>query len=613
MFNFLLALIWLILLLTKLYFSHSFGLLPVRYNVLAEEIFGLYYAVIANSFIASIKDASLIALLFILHNLALKLKPERLKKSSLFIFTNLYILIFYYFIFEIVVFYKTGNRITTVVLENININYIISMINFNYILLIVFLIFFWFYILSYSKRIYSRITSTRLFFIYIIFISGAILNIYNYKIINPMKTSTYKNDFIKKLNFLSASSLKEIYSEINNIGKTKINEYIDYNESEKFFLTAANLIEKKRKFSKTADYENIIIVIIESLGNYCLNYYNNSIPFEASPFLNNAIKTFPHLNNFYGCGAATDYGLYSLFMSRLDFNFSSSFNNKYKPDTLFTCFEKIGFNTYYIEGSSKYISYHYLTYPQTFKVTHCFFKQELELNYSSEELKKYKRSGFGYGDKIVYNQALDILLNNKKSKNLICIKTIDTHVPFFYDKEIIFPENIKNMDDFYKSFYSMDYNLKLFIEKLKTNDLYNSKTLIIVTADHSPSFNEYYIGVDKPDYGTPDKIPLIFITANTRPFHNIDQNIISSQIDLLPSLTAMYGITIPEYFLGNNIMECISPYAINTYPGKYINFLMSENEIISIDYNNSGYSHDEKAVLKWINNFNTDKMYQSHQ
>jgi phosphoglycerol transferase MdoB-like AlkP superfamily enzyme len=81
-------------------------------------------------------------------------------------------------------------------------------------------------------------------------------------------------------------------------------------------------------------------------------------------------------------------------------------------------------------------------------------------------------------------------------------------------------------------------------------ELYNNRTLIIITADHSATFGENYL--KRPSF-SPSRIPLIFITPKTDIFKTIDPDLPASAVDLAPTILNLLGIQIPQTFIGRDL------------------------------------------------------------
>ena len=64
-------------------------------------------------------------------------------------------------------------------------------------------------------------------------------------------------------------------------------------------------------------------------------------------------------------------------------------------------------------------------------------------------------------------------------------------------------------------------------------------------------------------------IPLIFVSKNLEPLKNLESTDYGSQEDLAPTLLALMGVTVPEEFMGRNLLQPTDhPYALGYFGGK---------------------------------------------
>ena len=73
-------------------------------------------------------------------------------------------------------------------------------------------------------------------------------------------------------------------------------------------LTEMGIDEPKAKIAKIKpQYDRVVLLILESMHRDYINYYNNDIPEEATPFLNSLVIRYPHMNRYYSSAVPTGY------------------------------------------------------------------------------------------------------------------------------------------------------------------------------------------------------------------------------------------------------------------------------------------------------------------
>ena len=102
---------------------------------------------------------------------------------------------------------------------------------------------------------------------------------------------------------------------------------------------------------------------------------------------------------------------------------------------------------------------------------------------------------------------------------------------------------------FLASLRCTDANLRQFITRLQQNEkLWNERTLILLTADHSATHGANY--TDRSDF-TPARIPLYVITKE--PVKDLPLEKYCSSIDLPATILHQLGQEIPQTFMGQDI------------------------------------------------------------
>lgn len=325
-------------------------------------------------------------------------------------------------------------------------------------------------------------------------------------------------------------------------------------------LDKMGLIYEKNQNVESVDFDKIVLIIVESLDRNYINCYNENIPCKYTEFFNYAVDNYISMDNFYTASTSTDNGINALLNSRLDYYTDRIINqnDKYKVSSLLDVVNNHGYDTYFIRGSSKKYADHDLYYPKLFGMNKFITSEDFYEKYG------LKSTQWGIEDKFLFDEAIKILCKDRSKKQFIVINTIDTHPPYRnYDNQL-------SSNKFLDSLAHTDYNLKKFYEKIKLLNLFDDKTLIIITADHSATHGANY--TNRLDF-EPDRIPLIFLTKNIK-FNeefriNVDKKRYCSQIDLAPTIIDILGFIKPNSMMGKSIFtqsSCsITKYRDNLY------------------------------------------------
>lgn len=326
-------------------------------------------------------------------------------------------------------------------------------------------------------------------------------------------------------------------------------------------------VPKPTVIKKKPQYDRIVLLILESMHRDFINYYNSNIPEEATSFLNSLIIRYPHMNRYYTSSVPTTQGLNATFRSHIIMD--KDIPGKNTP-SLFRCVQDAGMRGIFMNASSQYYANELREYPEQFGMKEYYAKEYLEKQgYTGA-------SGWGYHNDVMYEETIK-LLENAKDRNerlLMVTKTLDMHQPYPYTGfswgEM--PENVRSNEYItVRGIYWVDRTLKQFFDEAKRRGLMDDRTLFIITSDHNPhSGGEYTKLVTKAeDKQSIAPIPLIFISKNLTPLDNLHINDYASQIDLAPTLLYLLGLSVPDKFMGRNLLQHTDiPYALGYFGGK---------------------------------------------
>ncbi len=266
-----------------------------------------------------------------------------------------------------------------------------------------------------------------------------------------------------------------------------------------------------------AHYDNVVILVLESVHRDYINYYNRNVPEAATPFLNSLIIRYPHMNRFYSSAVPTTQGLNAIFRSHIIMD--KNLSGKGKP-SIFRSAQEKGFRGIFLNASTQYYADELREYPEQFGMQEYYAREYLEK-------KGYiGASGWGYHNDVIYDEALALLEKYKDEKVLLVAKTLDMHQPYPYvgveEEALPYAVQVKGSATV-NGMYWVDSTLKQFFEKAKQRGLMDERTLFVITSDHNPHSGGEYIDL-VPNTG--DKfsiapIPLIFVSKNLAPLNNL--------------------------------------------------------------------------------------------
>ena len=298
-------------------------------------------------------------------------------------------------------------------------------------------------------------------------------------------------------------------------------------------------------------YDRIIMLVLESVHRDYIHFYNKEIPAEATPFLDELIKRYPHVDKYYSSAIPTTEGLNAIFRSQLLFD--GDVEGSDKP-SLFRSLQEHGFDGYFQSASSRHYNSEFRQYTEQFGMSHYEAREDLEkAGYAGA-------SGWGFHNDEMYRRTLEQLKKLKGQKYFYVTKTLDMHQPYPYyaTKWADTPESFRdNQIVTIHGMYWVDCTLQNFFKAAKEAGLMDDRTLYIVTSDHNPHSGGEYMQLVKneKDRLSIAPIPLIFISKNLAPLENLDNSAYSSQIDLAPTLLCLQGIRPPQRFIGRNLLQ----------------------------------------------------------
>ncbi|GAB4275438.1 MAG: hypothetical protein Kow0029_16580 [Candidatus Rifleibacteriota bacterium] len=333
-------------------------------------------------------------------------------------------------------------------------------------------------------------------------------------------------------------------------------------------------------YASNPPYNRIILIVFESLALEYLHNFNRNVPAAATSFFDKLSANYPMLNNFYTSESPTIKGFNALFLSRIPFNPQLSLASNEK--SLVRVFkERFSGKAIFLRGVSKFYGNERLIITDLFGFDQLISYEELAEEYPKPSLKDW-----GFHDNVVFDKAIKLLRKEVGKPFFLTIKTIDQHQPPHYcgiPVEKLPDEIAKHENPIIKTLYWANNQLEEFIRKCEDENLFDDKTLVIITSDHYPfaGFGHAEL-VTEVEYSQLGRIPLIFYTHNTKPFIKLDSQIKSCQLDIAPTLCYLFGVKQPERYLGQNLLANPIPRKIGFFNDEL--FYEGPNESFRINF-----------------------------
>ena len=309
---------------------------------------------------------------------------------------------------------------------------------------------------------------------------------------------------------------------------------------EKLKPQGAEIVKEK------AEYDRVVVIAVESLDLDFIRAFNPAMPENITPELDKLFKNNLSFVNCFTAAQPTSWGLTALLMSRLDYR--RELKTPGNP-SLFTIGNAGGYAGYYFSPVSGSFGGNRETYLKIFGGTmdHFFFREELRKKFHSVSDEVW-----GMADFELFDAVFKQLKSPETPERFIAvISTIDIHPPYTVAGDFACKHGF--LSDFLKSLHSFDHHLGKFIRRIQNDpDLYNERTLIVLTADHSATHGENYL---KRSNFNPARIPLIFISPNLKPLKDLNRKKYCSSLDITPTLVRLIGGRIPRSFMGRDLRE----------------------------------------------------------
>ena len=292
-------------------------------------------------------------------------------------------------------------------------------------------------------------------------------------------------------------------------------------------------------------FDRIIIIALESLDLDFVRAADPRMPEGVTPNLDRLMAEYPSMTNFFCSSQPTSWGLTGILLSRLDF--TQEHEAGIPHPSLFSIASKLGYYSCYFSPMTGVFAENRRIYGDIFSPDRLYFLEDWQRKYPIT-----RRFAWGLSDREIYSYSLKEMRSWNNRRFVVLISTMDTHPPYTADG-ITAADRERFPSRFLRSLYMSDHHLGEFLKELMADkELYNDRTLVVITADHTATHGKNYL---KRGDLSPGRVPLIFVTPDKTVFRKLDRNKYASSIDLTPTLVGFIGGAIPESFMGRDLFS----------------------------------------------------------
>ncbi len=310
-------------------------------------------------------------------------------------------------------------------------------------------------------------------------------------------------------------------------------------------------------------FERVILLVTESLSLEMLHCYNNQLRTTTTEYLCSQPLRNTTFQNYRTSGSPTLQGLTVMTTSHPNYRIQRQTGNQL---SLLNVLKRAGFHNVFMRSASKFYADENIVF-KTWGYDEIIAREDF---HADPALRKYIY-GWGLEDRIMYQRAADLLSSKRHQKVFLTLLGTDTHPlngrgTFKYLDYPAAPRGLKSLGratKFMTAVHHMDYDIRGFVADLEKRGLMDSKTLLIVTSDHSCPPNVVTRSIPEHPTDSFGHIPLILITKQTLP--PIDANRKASHLDFAPTLTHLLGLRAPRGWWGRSLFDAREPSAFVGY------------------------------------------------
>lgn len=302
------------------------------------------------------------------------------------------------------------------------------------------------------------------------------------------------------------------------------------------------------------EFDRVILIFVESLSLDFLDCYNPKLNAPLTPFLCSPEVRSRTFSGMRTSGTPTLQGLTVVFNSHPNYNIQKITGDLNSfPKIL----KKHGFETRFIRSASKFFANENIV----FKKWGFDRIDAREDFYKRDDLRKYIY-GWGLEDRKLYDELEKVLEKKEGGKLFVTLLGTDTHPLngqryFKHLKYPPLPENFNTLfgraKHFTKAVHHTDFDLGRLVTNLQDKGLFDDRTLIVISADHSCPPNSVTRKVKGHTQKALGGIPFILLTPQELP--PTDLTVETSQIDVAPTLFHLLDLPIPAGWWGESLFH----------------------------------------------------------
>ncbi|MDR2799703.1 MAG: sulfatase-like hydrolase/transferase, partial [Desulfovibrio sp.] len=329
-------------------------------------------------------------------------------------------------------------------------------------------------------------------------------------------------------------------------------------------------------------------------------FYNPRLPRELMPFLESLLRSYPGLDNLHTANAPTDEGFYALHASRLGCE-QDIRHGLGRIDSFSSLLREEGYLTCVLSACTRH-----------YGDKEVFFRSLLryERFLAEEDIRKClpdaKSCAWGVGDRSLYSMALKVLEDNRNKPVLLTVETCDTHPPFSWTMdEEQFPQSVgRTRSRLLRSLHQVDRDLCFFLSALAKKKLFDDDTLIIITADHTPTHGSEFLSYTGKDGFFPGRVPFVCVCRKpeNNPLGKVRRNILCTQLDVFPTLIDWLGLKRVDNVLGRSLFLGVDNAVISKYGRKMRIKNDRTDTVFDLDDNREDEDSHIRTFVKWYNN-----------
>ncbi len=325
---------------------------------------------------------------------------------------------------------------------------------------------------------------------------------------------------------------------------------------------------------------NIVLIICESFSAYKSSMYNN--PLNTTPYFNEFCKNGVLFDRCFTPAYGTARGVWATITGIPDVESPKTASrnpNAVDQNTIINSFT--GYNhLYFLGGSATWANIRGV-------LTNNIINLKL---YEENDYSARKIDVWGISDKNLFLESNKIL-NQQTKPFFAVIQTADNHRPYTIPAEdknefklqSFSSDSLKHFgfesNEEMNAFRYTDYSFQKFMEAAK-KEAYFKNTIFVFVGDHGIRYNgtlDHFPKAWTEQGLTCEHVPLLFYAPGILKPQRISN--VCSQVDILPTIASLTGITYNNNSLGRNLFDTFPAFQFKSVsPKKYYAFIIDHDK-----------------------------------